>query len=62
MPNIPEQFYTIPQAAKALGLKPHTLRRAINAGDIKSYTPFNTRRRVLLSEVVSAAKGGGYDR
>lgn len=57
MPDTPEKFYTIPEAANALGIKLHTLRRAINNGDVPAYTPFNNRKRVLLSEVISAAKG-----
>lgn len=57
-----EQYRTIPNAAKDLGLKVHALRRAINNGDIASYTPFGTRRYVLVSEinaVIAASKEGG---
>ena len=48
------RYHTLPQAAKALGIPVSTLRRAVNAGLIKCYTPFSSRKRVLLSEVVAA--------
>lgn len=57
-----ERYRSIPTAADELGLKVHALRRAINNGDIPSYTPFGTRRYVLISEiiaVISASKIGG---
>lgn len=46
-----EPYITIPQAAKILGIPVSTLRRAVNAGLINTYTPFSTRKRVILSEV-----------
>ena len=58
------RYHTLPEAAKALGIPVSTLRRAVNAGLIKCYTPFSTRKRVLLSEVVAAIathNAGGQD-
>lgn len=58
------RFFTLPQAAKALGIPVSTMRRAVNAGLIKTHTPFSTRKRVLLSEVVAAIathNSGGQD-
>lgn len=51
-PDHPRSPYaTIPQAAKALGIKEHALRRAVNKGLIPFYTPFGSRRYVRLDEV-----------
>ncbi len=55
----PEQFgveplCTIQQAATTLGVHSWALRRAVKAGTIPAYTPFNRRKLVRLSEVVAA--------
>lgn len=61
--SAPEKLINIQTAAKALGVHPWALRRAINAGIIPAYTPFNSRKLVKLSEVVayidSCRQGGG---
>lgn len=44
---------TISQAAEKIGAKPWQLRRAVKRGAIPSYTPFNSRRLVKLSEVIA---------
>ncbi|MCB1468046.1 MAG: helix-turn-helix domain-containing protein [Rhizobiaceae bacterium] len=56
MEHITESFYTLPSAAKALGIKVHSLRRAVKVGLIPSYRPFGKRIYVRLSEVVSYVK------
>lgn len=48
-----EQLYSIPQAAKKLGIPVSSLRRAVNAGFIPSHTIFNSRKRVRLSEIIA---------
>ena len=52
-PAAPEKLINIQTAAKALGVHPWALRRAINSGAIPAYTPFNSRKLVKLSEVVA---------
>jgi excisionase family DNA binding protein len=58
-----EPFLTLQQAAKELGLHVWALRRAVKSGAIPAYQPFNGRKLVRLSEVVSAINaskiGGG---
>jgi excisionase family DNA binding protein len=58
-----EPFFTIKQVASRLHLPYWKLQRAIKRGDIPSYTPFNSRRLVRLSEVVAHIErnraGGG---
>lgn len=49
-----EPLLTIQQAAKELGIHTWALRRAINAGSIPAYRPFNGRKLVRLSEVIAA--------
>lgn len=49
-----EKLLTLKEAAHAIGAKEWQLRRAVKCGIIPSYTPFNTRRWVRLSEVVAA--------
>lgn len=49
-----ERLLTIQQAAEALGVHTWALRRAIKAGTIPAYRPFNGRKLVRLSEVVTA--------
>jgi len=62
--SAPEKLINIQTAAKALGVHPWVLRRAINAGTIPAYTPFNSRKLVKLSEVVAyidSCRAGGGD-
>lgn len=58
-----EPLRTIQTAAAELGVHAWALRRAINAGIVPAYTPFNSRKLVRLSEVVAAINasqiGGG---
>ncbi|TGV08750.1 helix-turn-helix domain-containing protein [Mesorhizobium sp. M8A.F.Ca.ET.173.01.1.1] len=57
-----ECLLTIQQAAKELGVHTWALRRAVNSGTIPAYRPFNGRKLVRLSEVVTAinaSKVGG---
>lgn len=49
----PEKLMLISEAADAVGAKPWQLDRAVRRGLIPSYTPFNSRRLVKLSEVVA---------
>lgn len=49
-----EPYFTIPQAAKILGLPVSTLRRATKAGLLPTHQPFSIRIRVRLSEVNAA--------
>lgn len=49
-----EPFLTLQQAAKELGVHVWALRRAVKAGTIAAYAPFNGRKLVRLSEVVAA--------
>lgn len=53
-PDSTEPLLTIQSAAAVLGVHAWALRRAINAGVIPAYTPFNRRKLVRLSEVVAA--------
>lgn len=62
-PNTPaERLLTMHEAADAIGAKYWHLQRAVRRGDIPSYTPFNSRPLVKLSEVVAyidtCRKGG----
>lgn len=59
-PNV-ERLYTIKGAAEALGLHYWKLLRAVNRGDIKSYSLLNSRKLVRLSEIVAAMEGGSDD-
>lgn len=52
-PSAPEKLVNIQTAAKALGVHPWALRRAIRSGAIPAYTPFTSRKLVKLSEVVA---------
>ena len=60
-----ERLLTIQEAAKALGVHPWALRRAVKSGTIPAYAPFNGRKLVRLSEVVAAIDaskiGGCHD-
>jgi hypothetical protein len=59
---MPEKLILISEAALAVGAKYWQLQRAVRRGFIPSYSPFNSRRLVKLSEVVayidSCRKGG----
>ena len=58
----PESLLTIQAAAERLGVHTWALRRAVKAGTIPAYAPFNSRRLVRLSEVlaiINATKVGG---
>lgn len=61
--EVPEKFIPLNEAADRLGIHLWALRRAVKRGDIPSYTPFNRRRLVRLSEVIAAIEtfrqGGG---
>jgi len=48
-----ERLLTIKEAAEALGAKYWQLQRAVKHGRIPSYTPYNSRRLIKLSEVVA---------
>jgi excisionase family DNA binding protein len=51
-----EPYVTIAEAAQTLGVHTWALRRAVKAGTIPAYAPFNSRKLVRLSEVVSAIR------
>ena len=58
----PQRLLTIKDAAQAIGCYVWQLQRAVKRGDIPSYTPFNSRKLVKLSEVVAyvdATRQGG---
>lgn len=63
--NSAEKLMTIAAAAEALGVHIWQLRRAIKAGFIPSYAPFNKRKLVRLSEVTAfidtTRSGGRHD-
>jgi hypothetical protein len=52
--NKPEPFYNLKQAAKALNVKYWLLLKAAEKGLFPTYTFFNSRRLVRLSEVAAA--------
>lgn len=52
-PSASDKLINIQTAAMALGVHTWALRRGIKSGAIPSYTPFNSRRLVKLSEVVA---------
>ncbi len=57
-----EKLVTFKQAAEALGLPYFKVRRAAKAGLFNTYTFYNKRRLVWLSEVIRAiesSKSGG---
>mgnify|MGYP001152650129 CR=1 FL=1 len=59
-----EPYFTLPQAAKELGLPISLLRRAAKSGLLPTHQPFSTRTRVLLSEVrtaIEATQSGGQE-
>ena len=56
-----ERLYTIKDAAELLGLRYWKLLRAVNRGDIKSYTLLNSRKMVRLSEIISVMEEGNHE-
>ncbi|GLR55262.1 helix-turn-helix domain-containing protein [Shinella yambaruensis] len=62
MEKSPEKCVNIKNAAEMVGAKEWHIRRAVKAGLIPHYQPYNSRRLVKLSEVVayidSCRKGG----
>jgi hypothetical protein len=57
-----ERLLTLIQVAELIGCHLWQLQRAVKRGDIPSYTPFNSRKLVKLSEVVAyidATRQGG---
>jgi len=57
-----EPLLTVQRAAELLGVHVWALRRAVKAGTIPAYAPFNGRKMVRLSEVeavINASKIGG---
>ena len=56
------RLLTLQEAAIAVGARYWQLQRAVKRGDIPSYSPFNSRKLVKLSEVVAyidATRQGG---
>lgn len=59
-----EPLLTLKQAANILGAFYWQLQRAVKRGDIPSYSPFNSRKLVKLSEVVAyinSCRQGGVE-
>lgn len=56
-----EKLLSLKAAAKAIGVPVWKLRRAVKQNLLPSYTILNSRRYVLVSEVVAAMKTGGSD-
>jgi excisionase family DNA binding protein len=57
-----ERLLTLSEAAKCLGVPYWQLQRAVRSGIVPSYAPFNSRRLVYLSELmtfVAATRHGG---
>lgn len=48
-----ERLITFREAADAIGAKYWQIQRAVRRGAIPSYSPFNSRKLVKLSEVVA---------
>lgn len=60
----PEKLLTFKEAANAIGAKEWQIRRAAKARIIPTYSPFNSRRLVKLSEVVAyidSCRQGGIE-
>jgi excisionase family DNA binding protein len=51
-----EPFYTLKEAADQLNVKPWHLRRMAKCGELRLYRVGSGRKRVLISELVSAIK------
>jgi excisionase family DNA binding protein len=64
--SVAERLLTFREAADAVGARYWHIQRAVRRGAIPSYTPYNSRRLVKLSEVVahinSCRRGGADDR
>lgn len=61
---IPEKLLTLKEAAEALGAYYWQIQRAVKRGDIPSYSPFNSRKLVKLSEVIAyidSCRQGGVE-
>lgn len=62
MMHPPEKLIPLSKAADIIGAKYWQLQRLVRRGLIPSYTPFNSRRLVKLSEVIayidSCRRGG----
>lgn len=61
---VPEKLLNFNEAAHAIGVKVWQIRRAAKAGAIATYSPFNSRRLVKLSEVVAyidSCRQGGVE-
>lgn len=64
MQESPEKLITLKDAANMIGVHLWALRRAVKRGAIPAYTPFNKRKLVRLSEVVTyidSCRQGGVD-
>lgn len=51
--SAPEKLIPISKAAEAIGAKYWQIQRLVRRGAIPSYTPYNSRPLVKLSEVVA---------
>ncbi|MDX1001542.1 hypothetical protein GOE20_11520 [Sinorhizobium medicae] len=51
--SAPEKPITIRRAAEEVGAKYWHIQRLVKRGRIPSYTPYNSRRLVKLSEVIA---------
>lgn len=51
--SAPEKLISIAKAAEAVGAKYWHIQRLVRRGAIPSYTPYNSRPLVKLSEVVA---------
>jgi excisionase family DNA binding protein len=63
MQGVREKYISIQEAADEIGAKYWQVQRAAKRGAIPSYTPFNSRRLVKLSEVlayIDACRQGGH--
>ncbi|WP_160147279.1 hypothetical protein [Methylopila sp. Yamaguchi] len=47
---------TVQEAARQLGIQHYALRRAVKAGVVPAFAPFNSRKLVRLSEVVGVIR------
>ncbi len=59
-----EKLINLKDAAEAIGAHYWQLQRAVKRGDIPSYTPFNSRKLVKLSEVtayIDSSRQGGAE-
>ena len=52
--DLPERLFTVATAARMLGLPVWKLQRAVRSGALPSYSIYNGRRLVRISEVVAA--------